>query len=346
MKRPDLDFERPPELAAVAPPEARGLARDEVRLLVTTPQGHTHARFRDLPHFLRSGDLLVVNDSATLPASLPARGEVGPFTLNLSTHYGDGLWLAEPRWRPDLPGPLPLESGDSFQAGDLPARFVALYPGLPRLWFVQVDGDLGRTLRCQGQPIRYGYVPQSYPLEMYQTIFSATPGSAEMPSAARPFTWEVVAILRRQGVQIASITLHTGVSSLDIEADDIEEQPLYPEPFRVPSATAHAISQTRQQGGRIIAVGTTVARAVESAWCGNGEEVRPVQGFTRLYIHPGRGVNVVDGLLTGLHEPVTTHLAILYALIGQEATREAYREAVWNGYLWHEFGDSHLIMTR
>ncbi len=343
MKREELIFQRPPGLEATAPPEARGLARDEVRLLVSGPDGHRHARFRDLPDLLRPGDLLVVNHSATLPASLPAEGKIGPLILNLSTHYGRGLWLAEPRWSPAKPGPLPLDPGEGARVADVPVRFVAQYPGLPRLWFVQAEGDLGAAMAHAGRPIRYGYLAADYPLDFYQTIFASSPGSAEMPSAARPFSARVLEALRARGVTGEGILLHTGVSSLEIEGDEVEREPLYPEPFVVPEATAEAVNQARRKGGRVIAVGTTVVRALESAW--NGCGVEPMAGFTRVYVNPARGVHAIDGLLTGFHDPVTTHLALLYAFAGPDLVRSAYAEAIRAGYLWHEFGDSHLILV-
>jgi S-adenosylmethionine:tRNA ribosyltransferase-isomerase len=342
MRSTDLHFERPRELQATEPPEARGIARDEVRLLVSTPDGHTHTIFRHLAGYLDAGDLLVVNRSATLPASLAAAGGVGAFTLNLSTHYGDGLWLAEPRWSASRPGPLPLRAGEPVVAGGLPARMVARHPGLPRLWFVQTDPDLCATLWANGQPIRYGYVSDPYPLQAYQTIFARIPGSAEMPSAARPFTPGVVASLRKRGVQLAGLTLHTGVSSLEVEEDDVADHQLYAEPFQVPGATARAVNRARREGRRVIAVGTTVVRALESAW--DGEQVRAARGFTRLYVHPDRGVQVVDGLLSGFHDPMASHLAMLHAIAGREFIQASYAEAVQHGYLWHEFGDSHLIL--
>ena len=344
MKRADLIFDRPPELAATAPAELRGLKRDEIRLLVSTSQGHTHAHFYELADFLQPGDLLVVNHSATLPASLPARGKAGPFILNLSTHYGRGLWLAEPRKSAAQPGPLPFEKGERIQVAGLDARMVAPYPGLPDLWFVRIIGDVNAVMSRWGEPIHYGYVGEALPLRFYQTIFATMPGSAEMPSAGYPFTRRVLESLRDKGVHMSGIVLHTGVSSQEVEADEVEDQPLYPEPFFVPAATAKAVNAARREGQRVIAVGTTVVRALESAW--DGEQVQPASGFTRLYVHPKRGVHTVDGLITGLHDPVTSHLAMLYAIAGQDAIRSAYREAVKEGYLWHEFGDSHLIMVR
>jgi len=343
VRRSDLLFERPPDAVARTTPERRGLARDEVRLMVSSRRGHEHARFRELDHFLAPGTLLVVNRSATLPASLPASAGIGRFTLNLSTRYGRNLWLAEPRWSPSYPGPLPLEPGERFEAAGLPGRLVAPYPGLPRLWFTAFGGDVGTAMALEGEPIRYAYLEAPFPpLASYQTIFSAVPGSAEMPSAGRPFTPEVLERLYRAGVRVAPIELHTGVSSLEIDDEEVERQPLYPEPFLVPAATAAAVNAARSEGRKVIAVGTTAVRALESAW--RDGQVGATRGFTRRFVHPGRSVRTVDGLITGLHDPLASHLAMLYAIAGEELVRSAYAEAASEGYLWHEFGDSHLIL--
>jgi S-adenosylmethionine:tRNA ribosyltransferase-isomerase len=346
MRRAELDFDRPQALQAGGPPEHRGLERDEVRLLVTTERGHEHARFRDLPRFLAPGTLLVVNTSATLPASLPARHpHLGPLVANVSTHYGGGLYLVELRWSAAKPGPLPLEAGDTLEIASLPARLVAPHPGLPRLWFLRVESDLREAMERAGAPIRYGYLEWPYPpLQAYQTLFAREPGSAEMASAARPFTARVVDALQAKGIALASVTLHAGVSSHELEADEVEDQVLYAEPFEVPERTADAVTAARREGRPVIAVGTTVVRALESAW--DGERVRPAAGFTRLLIHPGRPVRSVDGLVTGLHDPLASHLAMLFAIAPKELVRAGYAEAVREGYLWHEFGDSHLLLGR
>ncbi len=341
MKTNELFFERPSELQANQPPESRGLARDEVRLLVSSASGHQHTRFTELANYLEAGDLLVVNRSKTISASLPAVGAIGSFIVNLSTHYGNGLWLAEPRWSSSKPGPLTFTPGETIAVGGHPARLVAPHPELPRLWFLQTDEKLCELMSKIGSPIRYGYVDKPYPLAVYQTIFGKIPGSAEMPSAGRPFSQRVVDSLRAKGVHMAGILLHTGVSSLEVETDSVEENPMYAEPFEVPRATANAVNQARRNGQRIIAVGTTVVRALESAW--TGTVVHPKKGFTRLMIHPKRGVHTVDGVITGLHDPLASHLAMLYAIAGKELVLEGYQEAIAKGYLWHEFGDSHLI---
>ena len=264
--------------------------------------------------------------------------------MNLSTDYGNGLWLAEPRWSASEPGPLPLTEGEPIRLPGLIGRLVSPYPGLNRLWFVQIRGNVAAALAEHGFPVRYGYLDQDYPLDAYQTIFARVPGSAEMPSAARPFSQPVIDKLRVKGVEIAAIVLHTGVSSLEVDSSVLEDQAMYPEPFEVSPATAKAVNDAKSAGRRVIAVGTTVVRALESAW--DGAQVQPVSGFTRLYIHPSRGVHVVDGLLTGFHDPMASHLAMLYALAGEEMVRSAYAEAVEHNYLWHEFGDINLILPR
>lgn len=341
MKRAELVFERPETLFARNPPEVRGRGRDDVRLLVTLPDGHHHGPFDDLPRFLRAGDLLVVNESAAIPASLPAEGRLGPILLNLCTRFRSDLWIAEPRWSVGRPGPLPVRPGEELRIGPVNVRLLSEYPGIPRLWFALADRPFDSIVADRGGPIHYGYT-DAWPMDVYQTLFSRIPGSAEMPSAARPITPRIRALLERAGVRIAPILLHTGVSSLEIETDAVEAQAMYPEPFAVPPETAATVNRTHTEGGRVIAVGTTVVRALESAWTPEG--VRSAAGFTRLFVNPDRGVHAVDGLLTGFHDPVTSHLAMLGAFLGIDGVRKAYAEAVRRGYLWHEFGDSHLVL--
>ena len=342
VKTAELIFERPDELQATAPPEASGHARDDVRLLVSTPEGHVHTKFAELPYFLDPGDLVVVNDSATLPASLHAHGEAGRFLLNVSTRFGPKLWLTEPRWSSSEPGPLPLAPGEHIVACDEKVRVISGYPGAERLWFV--EGDLAKAMARCGEPIRYGYVEEPQPLSAYQSVFAKAPGSAEMPSASRPFTNGIVGALRDRGVALATIRLHTGVSSLEISTDEIEQHVWPPEPFRVFAETAAAVNAARERGSRVIAIGTTVVRALESAWSAEEGRVVPKVGFTRVVVHPGRGVHAVDGLLTGFHDPGASHLAMLYAVAGKNLVREGYAQAVRGGYKWHEFGDSHLLL--
>ena len=333
-------FKDAPE--ATSPPEARGLRRDEVRLLVSIPSGHADSRFFELPRILQPGDLLVVNSSKTIAASLPADGKFGRFILNLSTNFGSGLWLAEPRWDTATPGPLPISAGDSVRVAGMDVALVAAHSEIPRLWIVKFHGDALAGTELVGTPIRYGHVAEQFPLNAYQTVFAREPGSAEMPSAGRPFSMEVVSALQDAGVELAEIVLHTGVSSLEIDEGTDGRPPMYPEPFRVSAHTARKVNEARRLGRRVIAVGTTVVRALESAW--STGRVEPAHGYTRLFVRPARGVGAVDGLLTGFHEPRSTHLAMLHAIAGGTMIRDGYDHAIEGGYLWHEFGDSHLIL--
>jgi S-adenosylmethionine:tRNA ribosyltransferase-isomerase len=331
-----LEFALPAELEAHEPPEVRGYGRDDVRLLVSrrSTDEITHARFTDLPAFLEPGDLLVINDSGTLPAELTAQNAAGePFSLRFSTHLPNGDWVVEPR-------------GVRIRAGDrvsIPARgrlrIVHPYASSHRLWVAEVDvpKPFVEYLLEYGRPIRYPYVPAAWPLSAYQTVYSRELGSAEMPSAGRPFTCHLVDTLRAKGVQVATLTLHTGVASPEAH------EPPYDEWYRVPSAVAHAVNEARRSGGRVIAVGTTVVRALETAAHTDGQ-VHASQGWTDIVITSERGVYAVDGLLTGFHEPKSTHLAMLEALAPREHLLRAYRTAIACGYLWHEFGDVHLIL--
>jgi len=346
--------------AAREPPEARGLARDSVRLLVSDGGAPQHARFRDLPDFLRSGDLLVVNTSATLAAAVDGlRADGSPLVVHFSTRLDDGGWAVEPR--PPGPATGPLEDVRPGETIALPGGALlyvvepwpAPTPARPRLWRAQVirsrgvevsrsGGEVSRSrgvealLQQFGRPITYAYVRGRWPLEAYQTVFGVDPGSAEMPSAGRPFTSSMVQRLRRKGIRFAGITLHTGVSSLEAG-----EAPL-PEPFVVPRVTARRVAATRRAGGRVVAVGTTVARALESAVGGDGSPMA-ASGWTDLVLSPARRARLVDGIITGWHAPGASHLELLQAIAGPEAVRRAYVEALGRGYLWHEFGDSALL---
>lgn len=357
-----LEFELPRSLEASAPPEARGLRRDDVRLLVSDVArgSNEHARFRDLPRFLSPGDVLVVNVSGTLPAALQALGQGGEqLELHLSTQLPGGFWTVEVR----LPGPdgtLPYRgarAGDTFTLpNDAQATLLAPYPfgtsldAPSRLWIATVaaDDDLHGYLGRFGFAIRYRYVARPWPMSTYQTIFAQEPGSAEMPSAGRPFTPELVTTLVARGVQIVPLVLHTGVSSLE------DHEPPYEEFYRVPRDTADRVTAARRAGRRIVAVGTTAVRALETV-TDNGGVTSPGEGWTSIVVSAERPVRSVDGLVTGLHEPRATHLMMLEEVIRaarrhhgisgseSEILERAYAEALERRYLWHEFGDSHFI---
>jgi S-adenosylmethionine:tRNA ribosyltransferase-isomerase len=331
-----LPFTLPPELEAREPPEARGLLRDEVRLLVTSDGGSqvSHARFNDLPDFLLPGDLLVVNDSATLPAALAAwRLDRTPLTLHLSTPLSNGLWVVEPR-------EVDVSEGEIVDlAGGGVATVLSRHAGSQRLWLARLDlpAPVLDYLLEWGRPITYGYIGEEWPLEMYQTVYTREPGSAEMPSAGRAFSSRVIHSLEERGVGFRTLTLHTGVSSL--EGDEAP----YAERYAVPAETASAIAATKARGGRVIAVGTTVVRALETATDEHGL-VTARNGWTDVVITPERGVRVIDGLLTGFHEPRSSHLWMLEAIAGRRHLAVAYDAALQGRYLWHEFGDLHLLL--
>jgi S-adenosylmethionine:tRNA ribosyltransferase-isomerase len=343
----------PPALEAGEPPEARGLARDEVRLMVSerATDALVHACFRDLPAYLDPGDLVVINTSGTLNAALPARTEDGgEFELHLSTQLPDGRWTVELR-TPSKHGTGAYYGAAAGQVVTLPAgghaTLLAPYrdarvpsqPPRKRLWLAALDlpSAPAAYLTRYGSPIRYGHVPQPWPAEYYQTVYATEPGSAEMPSAGRPFSPEVITRLVARGVQIAPLLLHTGVSSL--ESDELP----YEEYYRVSSDTAALVNLARARGKRVIAVGTTVVRALETVAAADGT-VHPREGWTGLVITPDYRLRAVNGLLTGFHEPRSTHLAMLQALAGRAHLRRTYAEALCMGYLWHEFGDVHLIL--
>lgn len=351
-----LDFQISDEHAAHEPPEARGLARDEVRLMVSRMDDDviTHRRFFDLPDFLDSGDVVVVNTSATINAALAAKrqspdGGWSDVMLNLSAPLSATEWVVEVRRHSDK-GTSPLldaEPGEVLRLrANGSAKLVAPYLPDPaafsshgtRLWVAKLTVPLGVEYFAAeyGTPIRYGYVPEPWPLSCYQTVFASEPGSAEMPSAGRAFTPEIVERLLDKGVQVLPIVLHTGVSSLEAG-----ETP-YPERYRVPHATAVAVNAARLRGARILAVGTTVVRALETVASPDGH-VRAGSGWTDVVITPERGLHVVNAILTGLHEPKASHLAMLEALASREHLALAYDAALANHYLWHEFGDLHLI---
>jgi S-adenosylmethionine:tRNA ribosyltransferase-isomerase len=333
------DFVLPPQSEAREPPEERGVRRDGVRMLVSHRRTGeiAHHVFTDLPGLLLPGDLLVVNTSGTLPAAVRAGREL---SVHFSTPLPDGSWLAE----------LRAASGRATQPypGGSPGQLLTLPGGAllslaervtGRLWRVRLSTAVVPYLLRHGAFIHYSYVERDWPAQAYQTVFATTPGSAEMPSASRPFTPEMITRLVVRGVTVAPLTLHTGVSSLEGDEDP------YPEPFDVPPATARQVNMTRRAGGRVIAAGTTVVRALESAAMdGRGGTLAATSGWTHRVVTPETGVRVVDGLFTGLHEPRSSHLHMLNAFAGEPLLRRCYAAALEHCYLWHEFGDVHLLL--
>lgn len=343
--RPVTDgFALPPGREATAPAERRGLSRDGVALLVARPGRLDHTTFASIGAHLRPGDLLVVNTSATLPAALDGRWRGGGVVLHLSTRVDDHVWVVELR-RPDGTGPvLDAAPGDEVGLPDGATARLQGPDGNPgpagvRLWRAELDVPrrASEWLRRHGRPITYGHMVERFPLADYQTVFARHAGSAEMASAARPFTADLVAELVSRGIGIAPVTLHAGVSSLEAV------EPPRPEWFDVPRSTAHAIERTRRDCGRVVAVGTTVTRAIESTVDRRGR-VRAGRGWTDLVLGPDRPALAVSGLVTGWHEPGASHLRLLEAVAGRELVDHAYAAALDGPYLWHEFGDSCLLL--
>lgn len=347
-----LDFTLPPELEAGEPPEARGLTRDQVRLMVSYRSDNRVAQteFREIGDFLHAGDVLVINTSGTLNAALNATCDDGePFELHLSTRLPADLWIVEVR-QPAGTSTKPYSTAKSGEVYQLPggASAVLLTPynaserlnsGKTRLWLATLNLPLPVQdyLAEYGFPIRYSYVREGWDSRYYQTVYANEMGSAEMPSAGRAFTPDLITQLVAKGVQIAPLILHTGVASLE------DHEPPYEEYYRVPEVTAQIVNTARAAGRRIIAVGTTVVRALETVTDAN-RITHPGEGWTGIIVTPERGIHAVNGLLTGLHEPRATHLAMLEALADRTHLHIAYEAALEQRYLWHEFGDLHLIL--
>jgi len=345
-----LDFVLPEDRAAAEPAEVRGRGRDDVRLLVAWRHDEQlrHLRFVELPSVLQGGDVLVVNTSATLAASVRGRANGRrPVEAHLSTRFPGGLWVVELR-QPSASGSQPLLDAAPGWWVELPdgGRIELLAPAggvsadaSVRLWVASfsLPTTVEAYLARHGSPIRYRHVPGDWGIGAYQTVFGLEPGSAEMPSAGRPFTAEMVTRLMAMGVELAPVVLHTGVSSAEAG------EPPAMEWFRVPLATARRVQHARREGRRVIAVGTTAVRAIETVADERGG-VHPGQGWTDTVITPERGVWAVDGLLTGWHEPRASHLAMLQAVAGRALLAASYESALREEYLWHEFGDVHLIL--
>jgi S-adenosylmethionine:tRNA ribosyltransferase-isomerase len=349
-----IEFSLPPELEASAPPEARGLRRDQVRLMVSNYSDDQvrHTRFYNIDKYLNAGDVLVINTSQTRNSALMAsRADGTPLEIHLSTHFDADLWTVELRTIDELGKTKHFESARDGEILHLPGGASALLQGpyisdcvdnsppSQTLWLAKLTFPypVEDYLERHGFPIRYNYVKEKWPLSVYQTVYASEPGSAEMPSAGRPFTTRLLKRLKSKGIQIAPLVLHTGVSNIE------SHEPPYKEFYRVPAETAHMVNEARASGHRVVAVGTTAIRALETVTNG-GRKTHAGEGWTCLVITPQRGLRSVDALITGMHEPEASHLGILETLAGKAHIKIAYEQALRKGYLWHEFGDLHLIL--
>ncbi len=366
---PGFEFSLPPELEASEPPEARGLRRDQVRLMVSnyTNDKVRHTNFYDLTKFLDKGDVLVINTSRTRNAALPAfRPDGTRLELHLSTHIVEdsetfpplssdtvhNLWTIELRSLDPQGKSSHFEGAEQGEILSLPGAATVRLHGpyisdcdpnvrLPSqtLWLasLKLPLEVDDYLAQFGFPIRYNYVKDKWPLDYYQTVYATESGSAEMPSAGRPFTSELLMRLKTKGIQVAPLLLHTGVSNVETH------EPPYKEFYKVSDDTARLVNAAHASGRRVIAVGTTVVRALETVTDGFGK-VHAGEGWTCKVVGNQNKLRSVNALLTGYHEPQASHLAILQALAGLPHIQLAYNEALQHGYLWHEFGDLHLML--
>ncbi|HET9058822.1 MAG TPA: S-adenosylmethionine:tRNA ribosyltransferase-isomerase [Acidimicrobiales bacterium] len=340
-----------PLVAATRTPEERGLRRDGVKLMVGSRSSGAlvHSTFSRFPDFLGPDDIVVINTSATLPAAVdvvdPATGE--PWVAHFSTELDGGTWVVEPRL-PDGLASKPLSKSARSQEGpprrlvrgDLEISIAGSYRGSSRLFLAHIHAPVPvvEWLTANGRPVRYGYLESAPHAGQYQNVYALEPGSAEMPSAGRPFSAEVLARLVAQGTAVAPIVLHTGVSSL--ESGELP----YPERVKVPASTCRRVNETRRAAGRVVAVGTTVVRALESAVDPGTGLVQPLDGWTDLVVGPDHRLMAADALVTGWHEAQATHRWIVEAFAGRELLEAAYDEASRANYLLHEFGDSALFL--
>lgn len=309
-----------------------------------------------LPGLLAPGDVVVVNDAATLPASLPARTEAGdPLELRLVEPRGDGRWLAvlfgAGDWRTDTdarPAPPPLSPGDRLRVGGggelaLTATVVEPSPLSPRLVTLAFDrrgGQLWAALYRLGRPVQYAYQPAALPLAAVQTGFAGRPWAAEMPSAGRPLSASVLASLRRAGVGVAALTHAAGLSATgDPELD--RALPL-PERYDIPAATVAAIERARAAGGRVVAVGTTVVRALEGCVAERGG-LRAGPGRTALVLSAATRPRLVDAVISGVHPPGESHFRLLCAFAAEALLARAWARAEAAGFVRHELGDAVLV---
>ncbi|KGP71491.1 S-adenosylmethionine:tRNA ribosyltransferase-isomerase [Pontibacillus yanchengensis] len=333
-------FHIPDSLHAEVPPEHRGLRRDDVRLMVLQKgeKNASHNRFDEIDKFLEAGDVLVVNNSRTIPPVL--KGSQGKqnveirLSRKISTHQWEALLLGT-----FIQTNVPIQLSEGLEAT---ISGLGSEPPLVTLSFSEGGSTLLDYIYRYGEPVRYEYIHHPWPLETYQTVYGAIPGSVEMPSAGRAFTWGLLSKLKAKGVRIASIQLHAGLSYY--EKNRWPNPNNHPEAFAVPEETAKLINTAKQNGKRVIAVGTTVVRALESTVHEQGE-VKASSGITKLYIDQHHRVTSVDGLLTGFHEPEASHLHMLRAFMPEKKLIKAYKEALNKGYLWHEFGDMNLILS-
>jgi S-adenosylmethionine:tRNA ribosyltransferase-isomerase len=340
----------------VKPAPATRSDRDQTRLLVIDPEQRTSeaTRITELPRFLREGDLVVLNDAATLPASLQARDELaraievrllGPARGSLfsAVLFGAGDYRTRTE---DRPAPPLLEVGARLRFGSrLQAQVESrsqLSARLVELRFNLEDQALWIELYACGKPIQYAYQAEPIALWSVQTVYAARPWAAEMPSAGRPLSFNTLLALKRGGVQLATLTHATGLSSTGDPAID-QALPL-PERYDIPDETVRAVTRARSAGRRVIAVGTSVVRALESAAISGKGRVNVGEAVSRLRIDARFRPQIVAGLLSGVHSPEESHYDLLSAFANTAILDASHARAIELGFLSHEFGDACLIL--
>ncbi|MCL7747900.1 S-adenosylmethionine:tRNA ribosyltransferase-isomerase [Halalkalibacter alkaliphilus] len=328
-------FVVPDHLHAFLPAEIRSNKREAVKLLVQNRQAGNvhHDTFENLSSYLKEGDVLILNNSRTIPAVIFTTDHMEVrLARKRSSEIWDVLYLHE------------IEIGDTLTfTSNVKATVLDKCSKTPliSLRFSIAGNEFYNYLYTHGTPIHYEYLQDHWPLQAFQTVYSSVPGSIEMPSAGRALSWKMLADLQKKGVEIGFVYLHTGLSYFE---NDHWPDPIFqPEPFHVPKETVELIHLAKNRNSRIIAVGTTVVRALESA-VDTQHILQPTTGETTLHIKLNSSLYVVDGLLTGFHEPEASHLDMLSAFIDQKNLLAAYEEAIRQGYLWHEFGDMNLLL--
>ncbi|PSN19368.1 tRNA preQ1(34) S-adenosylmethionine ribosyltransferase-isomerase QueA [filamentous cyanobacterium CCP5] len=339
-------YHLPPERIAQTPAEPRDSSR---LLLVDSLETHRHQVFRDLPELLQPGDLLVLNNTRVIPARLygykPGGGRV---EILLLEPHGDHRWTALVKPGRRLKPGAEIWFGENAQAPDLIAQVLATDPdthGRLLEFRMPTGGSLTALIERLGQMPLPPYITESQSdPSRYQTVYAESPGAIAAPTAGLHFTPELFERLEAKGIQRANLTLHVGIGTFrPVEAEDITRHAMHQEWIDVPAATVEAIQWTKSAGGRVIAVGTTVARALEGATQPDGE-LKPYQGKTQLFIYPGYRWQVIEGLITNFHLPGSSLLMMVSALIGRQRLLSLYEQAIEADYRFYSFGDALLIL--
>ena len=339
MKTSDFYFDLPEELIAQTPLEQR----DGSRLLVLDKKtGETsHRHFYDLPGFLRPGDCLVLNNSRVLPARLfGRRSGGGACEVLLLIDRGEKTWECLVRPGKKLRTGAKITFGD----GELTAEVVAEVEGGNRLVRFDYDGIFLETLERLGKMPLPPYIKEELEdSERYQTVYSKVVGSAAAPTAGLHFTNELLEQVKSMGVKVCYVTLHVGLGTFrPVKAETIDEHEMHSEYCVISQETADIINRTKQEGGRVICVGTTSCRTIES-WANEDGTMEAKAGWTNIFIYPGYRFKVLDALVTNFHLPESTLIMLVSALAGRENVLAAYEEAVRERYRFFSFGDAMFI---